>query len=104
LFQCGGFSVLIHEPVEIRFRTFGPGWRVISADHIFIVFAPEIPDLCSLKEHRGVAPREREKDVVYKCDRGCGAFNIQQYAVWCHDTNDRPRQTGSKRASTPLSV
>src|SRR5436309_3136476 len=102
-FQCGRFSVLIHKPVEVRFSTFGPRRWVIAAKDIFVVFEPEIPDVCSLKKRRGAAAGEREENIVDERDWSRRAFNIEQYAARYHDTNERPRQTGSKRTSTPLS-
>ena len=51
-----------------------------------------------------VTPGEGEEDVIDKCDRSGCSFDIQQNATRHHETNVRPKQTGSKRASTPLSV
>ena len=82
----------------------GPWWRVASPEDILFILTPEISEIGVLEKVRGVAPGEREENVVDERDWSRRAFNVQQYALWRHDTNDRPRQTGSKRASTPLSV
>src|SRR5438105_9977774 len=80
-FQCGRFSVLIHEPVEIPFAVFSPGRRVIAAKNVFVVFAPEIPDVCSFKNWPGIAPGEREQHIVDERDWSRRAFDIEQYAA-----------------------
>src|SRR5437773_9215025 len=92
-FQGCRFSVLIHEPVQVRQGR--PVRRIIAAEYVILVFSLEVRDISILKIVRGMFPGEREENVVDKRDWSCRAFNIEQYAAGRHDINERPRQTGS---------
>src|SRR5207237_10846360 len=86
----------------------GPWWWIGTGENVLIVLALQLRQVSILYIFGSAAAGKRKQDVVDECDGSCRAFNVEQNASCRHYAhpaiNARPRQTGSKFLSTPLSV
>src|SRR5262249_37490424 len=81
----------------------GPTGRINAAALVRFVLASKIGKVSIDDVPSHTPASEGKENLINELDRSCSAFDVEENPSH-HATNVRPRQTGSKFLSTPLSV